>query len=129
MPKGRKIKVPEPITMIDIRSKKAISKPDGSAWAIDFAECVIEGLVMHDRRWSQNPLWMKARNQVLVALDHIDGGVFTLSENDFQMLLEVTNSPTSSTGQPGLGSFHAAVAPQLLPHLEAIINAEESIIP
>ena len=128
MPRGRQIKVPEPITMMDIRNKKPIATNEGKEWTIDFAECVIEGFIMHDRRWSQNPLWMKARNEILVALDRISDGVMTLSEADYAMLVQVVNTPMGPNG-PGMGSFHAAIAPQLLPHIDAILTAEEAIIP
>ena len=121
----RSITIPDPVKLIDPVNKKEIpgdevDKETGKpkpAPAITMKDFV--GKLLFNPMWAENYKNIKAAKAIDKAFDKVEGEV-QLAEDDWKKLKELVENPK----QGGYG-YHAAVMPQLLPFLDAIMEAKE----
>jgi hypothetical protein len=125
----RYIKIPDPVTLIDPETNKVIKKPDGSDQVVTFKDILLS--IMHNPKWNESFLNMKAAQQIIVSFDKATDGVMCLTKEEWDKLEEATQNPKQvvistvfgSQVRPGFG-FHPILSPQLIPLIERILEAE-----
>ena len=115
----RYVIIPKPIALVDPSSKKPLlDAPDKPTAPVTFSDFV--GKLLFNPIWAENYKNIKSAKAVERAVDGAEPGtVATLAEEDWKKLRDIVENPKGGYG------YHAAVMPQLLPFLDAIMEAED----
>lgn len=103
----------DPVTKEELKDEKGVAKPQ------TFSEFI--GKLLFNPMWAENYKNIKSARAVDKAFDSAKPGtVVQLAEEDWKRLHDLIENPKGGYG------YHAAVMPQLLPFLDAIMEAKDS---
>jgi len=114
----RYVIVPDPIMLHDPVTKEPLKDEKGESKPQKFSEFI--GKLLFHPKWAEN--YKNIKSARAIDKEFANGaGVVQLAEEDWKKLHDLVENP--SGGQYG---YHAAVMPQLLPFLDAIMEAKDS---
>lgn len=112
--------VPEPIKLLDPLSKEVLTDEKGDeAKPVTFADFLAKQLFTP--MWGENYKNAKSARAIERACE-ASNGVIQLAEEDWKKLRDALDSPTET---PKYG-FHPAVVRQLLPFIDAVMDAKDT---
>lgn len=111
------VTIPEPIMLHDPVTKEELKDEKGVAKPQTFSEFI--GKLLFNPMWAENYKNIKSAKAIDKAFS-VSNGVAQLAEEDWKKLKELVENPKGGYG------YHAAVMPQLLPFLDAIMEAKDS---
>jgi len=112
------VTVPEPIMLHDPVTKEELKDEKGVAKPQKFSDFI--GKLLFNPMWAENYKNIKSAKVIDEAFSN-GSEVVQLAEEDWKKLKELIENPK----QTGYG-YHAAVMPQLLPFLDAIMEAKDA---
>lgn len=111
------VTVPEPIMLHDPVTKEDLKDEKGETKPQKFSDFI--GKLLFNPMWAENYKNIKSAKAIDKAFSN-GSGVVQLAEEDWKKLKDLVENPKSGYG------YHAAVMPQLLPFLDAIMDAKDS---
>lgn len=113
----RYIIVPEPILLVEPATKEPLKDEQGETKPQTFADFI--GKLLFNPMWAENYKNIKSAKAIDKAVSKNEK-VVQLAEEDWKKLKDVAENPKGSYG------YHVAVMPQLLPFLDAIMEAKDA---
>jgi len=111
------IAIPDPITLVEPTTKEPLKDEKGETKPVAFSDFI--GKQLFNPMWAENYKNIKSAKAIDKAFSN-GSGVAQLAEEDWKKLKDLVENPKSGYG------YHAAVMPQLLPFLEAIVEAKDA---
>ena len=111
------ITIPEPITLVEPTTKEPLKDEKGETKPVAFSDFI--GKLLFNPMWAENYKSIKSAKAIDKAFSAANG-VVQLAEEDWKKLKDLVENPKQGYG------YHAAVMPQLLPFLDAIVEAKDS---
>jgi hypothetical protein len=106
--------VPEPILLRDPVTKEELKDEKGEVKPQTFSDFI--GKLLFNPMWAENYKNIKSAKAIDKAFSAVNG-IVQLAEEDWKKLKDLVENPKGGYG------YHAAVMPQLLPFLDAIMEA------
>jgi hypothetical protein len=127
----RYITVPESKVLINPQTKEPLKDSEGKNEAPMTFKNFIQRL-MFNPKWTESYQNIRTADAITKAVDKLeDGKVLVLAEEDWAKLDDAAQNPKQiivtpfgPQAQPGYG-YHPTIAPQLLPFIEAIVEAKK----
>ena len=123
--------VPEPVTFIDPNTKEPMKDKDGKAWEPLTFKALIERFFSNPK-WNENYKNTKSLQAIEKALENANG-VVQLAQEDWEKLKDCAENPKTLLGQGPMGpiiqsgwGFHPSLNTQLIPLLDAIVEAKDT---
>lgn len=114
----RYVKIPEPITLLEPTTKEPLKDEKGETKPQKFSDFI--GKLLFNPMWAENYKNIKSARAIDRAFEKAEPStVVPLAEEDWKKLKDLVENPKGGYG------YHAAVMPQLLPFLDAIIEASD----
>lgn len=112
------VTIPEPITLLEPTTKEPLKDEKGETKPQKFYDFV--GKMLFNPMWAESYKNIKSAKAIDKAFEKAEpGAAVQLAEEDWKKLKDLVDNPKGGYG------YHAAVMPQLLPFLDAIIEAKE----
>lgn len=111
------VTIPEPITLVEPTTKEPLKDEKGETKPVVFSDFI--GKQLFNPMWAESYKNIKSAKAIDKAFSN-GSGVVQLAEEDWKKLKDLIENPKGSYG------YHAAVMPQLLPFLEAIVEAKDA---
>jgi len=110
------ITIPAAITLLEPTTKDPLKDEKGIVKPVAFYDFI--GKLLFNPKWAENYKAIKAAKAIDRAFEKTQpGAVVQLAEEDWKRLHDLVENPSGQYG------YHAAVMPQLLPFLDAIMEA------
>ena len=111
------VTIPEAITLLEPTTKEPLKDEKGIVKPVTFYDFI--GKQLFNPLWAENYKNIKSAKAIDKAFS-ASNGVAQLAEEDWKKLKDLVENPKGGYG------YHAAVMPQLLPFLDAIMEAKDN---
>jgi hypothetical protein len=112
------VTIPEAITLLEPTTKEPLKDEKGVVKPVTFYDFI--GKLLFNPKWAENYKAIKAAKAIDKAFEKAaPKTVVQLAEEDWKRLHDLIENPAGQYG------YHAAVMPQLLPFLDAIMEASD----
>lgn len=126
----RYITIPEAVILRDPISRQSLKTKEGQDETLDFAG-FLNKLFSHPK-WSENYLNIKSAAAIEKAFADAKDSLMVLAEEDWKKLCDAAENPRTVLIHPTAGpqvqmgyGFHPTLSTQLLPLIEAIVQAKD----